>query len=184
MVAYMTNYYKLLTWIIMDGTLVDDAKYHPNKKTKRIQFKLSKKRKIYTLTTLLNDLGIDFTIKKATMSKYNKLQPYMIRIYRQPAIDLYTALEGRKEFNHMWLDTLNYNELKSILEATSVTDGTPHGNQTYWTTTNYNDVVFMQKACELFKVNFKIICKVDKQSGFTKNCKQQYLCAFPLPKFL
>ncbi len=84
------DYLKLLTWVVCDGCMFSSSQ---NKK--RIQFKLSKQRKIKNLKGLLDKMKIPYTFKKATKSGLNKLQPYMIRIYGKEARKIFKLFNGK-----------------------------------------------------------------------------------------
>lgn len=71
---------------------------------KRIQFKLSKQRKIDSLCSLLDTLSIPYTKAEATKSGLNILQPYVIRIYGEHAQNLISKLGEVKEIPFILLD--------------------------------------------------------------------------------
>lgn len=164
---------KLLTHVIMDGTIIDYSKYSANSKKKTIQFKLSKERKIKELQKLLDTLDIPYTIKPATKSKCNKLQPYLIRVYSDYARSILSKLNNKKEFPKEWID-LSKEQLQACLETISITDGTKTTG-IIWRSTNKNNVDVIQQACVTNDMLFKYKTYTNK-SGF-KNGKEQYICS-------
>lgn len=172
-VAIDDNMLRLLVWVIMDGTMVDYSKYTPNSKKKRIQFKLSKQRKIDSLCKLLDDMGYPYTIKEATKCGENKLQPYYIRIYSDWARTIWNALDGKKEIPSEWRN-LSLGQSIVFFETLSVTDGTiveHNGNNPLsWTTTSKHDLDVVQEIC----VKNNKYCKFSTRtrSGFTASIKK------------
>lgn len=169
------NFIRLLTWIICDATIVSDKKY---KNKKRIQFHLSKQRKIDTIECLLNDMDISYT-KRMYDKKENRLQDYFINIYGKNALCLYTMLSGVKEFPQEWRN-LNEKQLSICLDTIAQADGYIRNkdatfSRIQWITTNKNDVDIISQAC--IKNNYLFKYSIgDNRSGFTKNCKRQYVC--------
>jgi len=166
---------KLLTWVVCDGTIVNNSKYQPNSKKIRIQFKLSKERKIKSLKGLLNKLNIPFTYKLCKKTGINKLQPYYIRIYGDYSKEIYRLLKGIKQFPSEFRN-LNKKQLLVVLSTLSITDGSKHYSKFQWTTINKNDVDIIQEACIKNELIFAYTLK-NKKSGF-KNGKQQYHCKY------
>jgi hypothetical protein len=127
---------QLLTWIIADGTIVDLSKYakDPTKSfQKRIQFKLSKTRKIVSLISLLNDMGIPYKVTKVKKSGENKLDPYLIKIYGEPARNIFSKLDGIKKIPESW-ENLSYEQMIVFLKTLEQTDGYRSINRLYWST--------------------------------------------------
>ena len=115
-VEITNNMIRLLTWIVMDGTLVR----YSDKKT-RVQFKLSKERKIERLETLLLEMGVPYTKRMCKKYGVNKLQPYYIRIYGEYSLMLHKILEDKKQLPNSWRN-LSEEQVKVLLEELSVTD--------------------------------------------------------------
>lgn len=162
------DYMKLLTWVIMDGTIVRSSE----KKT-RAQFKLSKELKISKLENLLNSLNIPYTKRVCKKHGINKLQPYYIRIYGEYSLRVHEALGGVKQIPSDWMN-MSKEETDAVVESIMDTDGYKEINKIYWTTTNKNDAEIMQIACVLNGYAFKFKL-VENKIGF-ENSKAQYLC--------
>ena len=159
---------KLLTWIITDC-----ERYKTTNTKIRIQWKLSKQRKIDELCGLLDRLNIRYTFRKATKSGCNKLQPYMIRIYGKLPRVIYRYLKGKKQFPEHF-KYLNTEQLEALLSTLEKTDGYKHYNHISWVTTNKNDVDVVQLACIFNNIPCKFVKTNEMQSGFKKNAKLQY----------
>lgn len=162
---------RLITWIIMDGSLVfrDDRPHH-------IQFKLSKERKIHSLTELLNSMSVKYTIQKASMSGINKLQPYMIRIYKDSK-KYFKLLNNKKQFPSRFVD-LSSEQLREVLKTITITDGSKAYSHYNWTTTSKIDLDIIMQASITNNIYFKYT-KGFNHSGF-KNGKLQYRASFYL----
>jgi len=164
---------RILTWIIMDGTIIDYSKYNNKSKKVTIQFKLSKELKIERLKSLLNSLDVPFTYKKAIMSGVNKLQPYYIRIYGDEARRLFYLLDKIKQIPSSWRD-MNNHQLNIFLEELLNTDGSKCFNHISWTSINKNNVDIIQECCIKNNISFSYSEKTNA-SGFP-NGKLQYHC--------
>lgn len=142
---------RLIVWLVCDGTVVDYATYtckseKPSKKC-RIQFKLSKQRKIDALINLLNRLNINFSLLPATKSNKNILQPYYIRLYGNNACMLWNLVGKVKQFPD-WFKYLNPNQFKVFLEELSITDGHKNNwNHIIWKSINKHDIDLVQEMC-------------------------------------
>ncbi len=170
------NWIRLLVWVIMDGTLVDLSKYAKDKEKsikRRVQFKLSRKEKIENISNLLDCMNIPYTIKKATMSGVNKLQPYIIRIYGDYARKIFTLLNNVKRFPLSWKN-VDKRQLHIILQTIILTDGTKLNGTIVWRTIDKNNVDILQESCIKNNYIFKFHIMTDG-SGFKKNCRQ-YIC--------
>lgn len=161
-------YLKLITWVIMDGTIVRSSE----RKT-RVQFKLSKERKIECLEKLLTELSIPYTKRLCKKTGINKLQPYYIRIYGEYSLGIHTYLNNIKQIPKDWVN-INKVELNAVLEAMLETDASRCGNKITWHSCSLNDVEVMQKACIVNGISFNIKEK-DNASGFN-NGRLQYVC--------
>lgn len=153
---YNNNEIKLITWICTDGCIVFSKP--------RIQFKLSYPEKIQALKDLLEEAKIPYTIKKATMSGVNKLQPFLIRIYGEAAkkiIGKYFS-SGKKEFPHNFKD-LNKEQLRVLLNTIVQTDGAKKENRIYFYSSNIHNLDIIQENC----VKNNLSCRIDEgRSGF------------------
>lgn len=170
---------KLLTWIIMDGTIVDEKKCHPSSNKIRIQFKLSKKKKINNLLKLLKNIDVKHTFRKATKSGLNILQPYYIRIYGDDARKFYKLLDYKKEIPQSWRN-LNYKQTEAVLKTITRTDGSKVNSKYIWKTVNKRDLDMIEFLCITQGFVYKEI-KHKLTSGF-KNSKKQYGLYFFLNK--
>ena len=165
---YTDNWLRLLTWVIMDGTVVS-REYSLN--YKRIQFKLSKERKIEQLRALLEEIDIPYTFRLAAMSSSNKLQPYYITIYGDSAREIASKLGDVKQIPFDFIE-LSRKQLDVVLSSIIDTDGTKSFNHINWRTTSKHDAEIIQLMC----VTNGIACKikeVNNASGFA-NGKLQY----------
>ncbi len=164
---FTDDYLRFLVWVICDGCL-----YSSSENKKRIQFKLSKKRKIDRLRGILEKLNISYTFKKATMSGINKLQPYLIRIYGEEARKVFKFLNGKKQFPNSFKN-ISKIQSKIFLEELQITDGHTLDSGTIRVTTiNKKDADLIQ----IIMITNGYSCSVVKggRSGF-KNGKPQYL---------
>lgn len=166
------DWIKLLTWVVMDGTIVDDRKYNENSIKRRIQFKLSKKEKINSLKNLLNNMNIKYTFKECKKSKFNKLQPYYIRIYGDDARSIFNLLNDKKELPKEWA-FMNRSQLNVFLKTLIKTDGCRVYNHINWFTTNKHNLNIVQQTCLQNNINCYYTEKCDR-SGF-ENGKLQYI---------
>lgn len=162
------GYMKLLTWVIMDGTIV-----RVSEKKTRVQFKLSKESKIIKLEKLLASLNIPYTKRLCKKYGINNLQPYYIRIYGEHSLKIHEHLDGVKQIPNSWAN-MSREEVEAVVESILDTDGNKQYNKIYWTTTSKNDVEVMQRACVLSGYAFRFRTS-DTRSGFS-NAKLQYQC--------
>lgn len=182
--SYTTNKLKinydelaLLTWVIMDGTIINYNKYNPKSKKVRVQFKLARNDKIEKLRKLLNKMGIEYTFKEATKSGVNKLQPYYIRIYGEYARKINTLLNNRKQIPEDW-KSLNKKQTEIVLKNIIDTDGGVERSRYYWKTTSLNNLNIITFLCA--KHGYIYNWRKEGYSGFTKNGKIQYRMNFYL----
>jgi hypothetical protein len=171
--ALNNDWLEVLTCVVMDGTIIDRSKYQDTV-AKRIQFKISKPEKIEYIKSVLDKAGIEYTFKPATMSPSNKLQPYYIRIYGEPARKIFKMLNGVKELPFYYSD-MDSGEFYRFIKCLEQTDGyRPNKNTIDWTTTSKSDVDIIQMAATLN--GYLFIYKEVYGSGF-KNGKLQYHCS-------
>lgn len=145
---------RLITWVVCDGTLVDNRKYISNSTKRRVQFKLSKKRKIDELTALLKRISIPYTIKPATMSSGNVLQPYLIRIYGDWARKIFEMLDGKKQFPKSFMG-LSKEQVMVVLDTIAITDGCRRAKSIEWSSINKHNIDVIQVACIANGIPFK-----------------------------
>lgn len=157
---FTPNEIKLLTWVVTDGCLVND-KHLPNKV--RIQFKLSKPKKIEALKELLDKIGINYTYKLCKKTGLNKLQPYYIRIYGEPARTIRDMLNNKKQFPDEFRN-LTGEHFKAFIDTIIITDGYQKEARNYFFSTNQHDIDIVQEVCT--KNGYATKVKVECRSGF------------------
>jgi len=157
---------------IMDGCLVLDSKYNPKSKKVRLQFKISKQRKIDRLIDILDRLEVNHTLRECKKTGVNILQPYYIRIYGDAAKDMASILGHKKEMP-TWFKELSKRQVEIVLDEIEQTDGHKHDGGIAWTTTSVNDANIIQEICHLNGIVANRVLKDSSHSGF-KNGKQQY----------
>ena len=170
-VDFTDNELKLITWIIMDATVVDRSK-RENTDAKRIQFKLSKKRKIEDLCFLLKEMKIPYTLKPATKSGDNVLQPYLIRIYGKEAKKYFKIVTKNKVFPRDFKN-LNLEQFKVVLDVIAKTDGQKvSSNKITWKTINKHNADIIQESA----IKNGYLCSINEKQGVSgfKNGKTQY----------
>ena len=167
-IPFSDDYLRFLIWVICDGCI-----YSSSENKKRIQFKLSKKRKIERLQEILGKLNIPYTFQKATMSGLNKLQPFMIRIYGEEARKVFKILNRQKQFPNSFKN-MSKSQSKIFLEELMVTDGyTDKYGKVKIHTINKSDAELIQ----IIMITNGVSCSIKEKkfgSGF-KNGKLQYL---------
>ena len=171
------NYLKLLVNIICDATLVDNRKYNPNSIKRRIQFKISKERKIEHLESLLTDLNIPYSKKLCKKTGVNILQPYYIRIYGQSARDIFEDLNDSKKFPSFF-KSLSHRQLQLVLEELAITDGYQKDNGVSITTTSKEDADMLLECFITNGFDCKYTERDASSSGFA-NGKNQYHLRIP-----
>jgi hypothetical protein len=159
---------EVLTWLITDGCL-----FSSSEGKKRLQWKLSKPRKIDALEKVLNKYEIPYTKRVCKKTGINKLQPYYIRVYGEYARKVFRWLDGVKEYPAVFT-TMNRRQCEKFIEVLEITDGSRSKNTVQMTTVNRKDADTVQTCMVLNG----IACSVDdmgiKKSGF-KNGKVQYM---------
>ena len=167
------NMLKLITWIICDGTLCNSNKNKPELSPKlRVQFKISKINKINTLTQLLKDMDIKYTIKPATKCNQNKLQPYLIRICGDMAKNLFKILNNNKKFPN-YFKQLSERQCSIVLDTISKTDGSVANNRILFYTGDIVNLNIINEMCIKNGYSFKYSKNI---SGFNKD-KFSYKCS-------
>ena len=166
------NFIRLLTWFIMDGTLVDSSIKNPKHTKCRLQWKLSKTRKIERLRKLLDDMKIQYTFREATKGGCNVLQPYYITIYGDYARLVSQYLDKKKELPTKMIQQ-GCAQFDAFLETLEETDGSPLNGGVSWTTISKNDVDVVQQWAT--NCGHECSYKLVKKSGGFKNAKQQYI---------
>lgn len=171
-VQFNDDIVRLITCVVMDGTIVDRSKYG-NTDAKRIQFKISKPEKITYIRSVLDRLNVKYTFKKATKSKTNKLQPYYIRIYGDYARTIFDMVGSDKQLPEEFVN-LSGSNFDAFIDALENTDAhRPNGNSISWSTTSKNELDLVQVMC----IHNGWHCSTrydDNRSGFGKG-KRQYV---------
>jgi DNA repair exonuclease SbcCD nuclease subunit len=108
---------RLLVWVIADGCLV-----YCKDKPKRVQFKLSKERKLSALTALLSGMGYKYTYKVCKKVGINVLQPFYIRIYGDYARAIFSLLGGEKNIPRFFR-LLSARQVQLVFDTYEITDG-------------------------------------------------------------
>lgn len=161
---------RLLVNIVCDATLV--TLYETKTPKRRVQFKLSKERKIENLTGILNRLGVEYTIRKANKSGINILQPYYICIYKRQYVDaIFDLLNGIKEFPKWFLE-FSQRQTKIVYEELGITDGSFKDSSLYLISVNKSDIDLLQILFLRNGIKTKIT-PINNGTGFA-NGKQQY----------
>ncbi len=161
---------RTLVWTVCDGTVVLREKY-----VHRIQFKLSKPRKIERLRAVLEAAEIPYTFKPATMSGLNKLQPFYIRIYGVWAAQIWALLGGHKLFDTRWRN-VGKRQWDVILPELVHTDGSQVYNHVVLSTVDRESAENLQ----ILSILSGAPCKIDERenrSGFGGD-RLQYLLSF------
>lgn len=161
---------RLIVWCVMDGCV----RKEPTGAKCRVQFKLSKERKLAALREILDRMGIAYTDKECKKCGINKLQPRYIRFYGDAARRVhYDLLNGVKRLPK-WFVYLSERQVRIVLDELVGTDASLQYNHISWTSTNKWDVEIIQTACFLNGIP----CKFKEHhnaSGFA-NGKLQYKC--------
>lgn len=161
---------KLLVNVVADGCLVLDKKYADKKM--RVQFKLSKEKKIANVKEILDEVGYKYSFKVCKKTGLNKLQPYYIRFYGSAAQEVYNLLSGKKEFPQFFAK-LSKRQAEIVYDQVMLTDGTEKDNGVFWSTTCKNDIDVIHQMCILNGLYFISYGAFANESGFT-NGKIQY----------
>jgi len=163
---------QLLTWVVCDGTIVDESKYGKKAGNYRIQFKISKQRKIDEIKRILDELEINYTFKECKKTGLNKLQPYYIRIYGHYARSIAAMLNHTKQFPE-YFRSLSKRQAIVFYNSLISSDGHLHDGGMCLTTVNKNDADII---LDVFSSN-GFMCHYNKRSasnsGF-ENGKEQY----------
>lgn len=189
------NLLRLLVWVVTDATIVlydktlqkytqeelEQYKLHQSKT--RIQFHLSKERKINELCNLLKAMKYDYTFSKGKKEAIQKLQPVYIRMYSDNARKIVKLLDFKKEFPS-WFLNLSKRQINIVLETLAITDGKyytdPHTKiarkyHITWGHTNKNDTDILQAMCIKHGYVFKYKV-INKPITFGKTNKTVYWC--------
>ncbi len=161
---------KLLVNVVADGCLVLDKKYADKKM--RVQFKLSKEKKIANIKEILDEVGYKYSFKICKKTGLNKLQPYYIRFYGSSAQEIYNLLGGKKEFPQFFAK-LSKRQAEIVYDQVMLTDGTEKDNGVFWSTTCKNDIDVIHQMCILNGLYFISYGAFVNESGFA-NGKIQY----------
>jgi predicted phosphodiesterase len=162
---------KLINFVLSDSTIV----FKENKLGKylsRIQFKLSKTRKIKELCFLLESLGIKYTKQPCKKSGINKLDPFYIRIYGVEAREIYDNLLLKAKQIPDYFRLLSVRQKRVFLDYFSLTDGNLDDNNATVITTINEDLA--KKILELCLLAGYDCYYQNKESSGFKNGKTQY----------
>ena len=161
------NEVRLLTWVVTDGCIVSYSD-----KKKRIQFKLSKPRKIEALKELLEEMNIKYTFRLCKKYGINKLQPYYIRIYGEDARRIFNLLNGKKQFPQEFKN-LTGEHFEAFINTIVITDGYRKEQRNYFLSINDNELDILQEAC--IKNGYATKIDVESTSGFDSKNKTKRL---------
>ena len=162
---------ELITWVVTDGCIVQDKRL-PNKK--RIQFKLSKPRKIEALKELLDRLEIKYSYTLCKKTGLNKLQPYYIRVYGEYARDIFKLLDNKKQFPKGFRN-LQGEQFEKLIQTIVITDGSTCDKRNYFYNSNKSDIDIVQEAC--IKNGYAAKVTVELDGGFV-SAKPRYVLMF------
>ena len=163
------NELKLVTWIITDGTIVDNRKYNQSSMKRRIQFKLSREDKISKITSLLNDLNIEYTITKCGEKRENRKQVYVIRIYGETARYYCDTILNNSKHYPDFFRLLSRRQALIVLNELINTDGTIVSSVKYnFSCIEKKDVDIIQEMCIKNGISCTIRTK-NNSAGFNKN---------------
>jgi len=171
------DYLRLLTWTVMDGTTLVNRK---GSNGMRVQFKLSKQRKIDELKAVLDRLDIPYTFKVTTKSGCNVLQPYVFRIYSKYANEIceHVGLGKDKKFPS-WFASMPKRQLDIVLDTIAKTDGRYNSETSiYWSSSTKWDIDIIQRACLYngYSLSFR---EQTFRTGFKKT-RPNYACMINL----
>lgn len=174
-IGYTDNELRFITQIVTDATIVHKSKYNVVNKEKdswRIQFKLSKKRKIERLTSLLDKMNIPYTLRSCQKTGDNVLQPFYIRIYGEIATKYCKEiLKGVKQFPTMFKD-LSEKQLNIVLDEIEVTDGTKRLYGIEWSTISLHNINVIQESC----IKNNVTCRFTTREKKCKNHNDLHTC--------
>jgi hypothetical protein len=173
---HSSEWLRVLTWVIMDGCIVNLKKYDANTTKARIQFKLSVPRKIEALKALLDKAEIKYTFGLCKKTGVNKLQPYYIRIYGDDARSIISGLDGEKRIPARWA-LLPRSHFQTVIAAIAETDGAKCYQHTKWTTTDKRNADVMQQWAIHCGCDFSMRAAKPNPKAFP-NGKQQWACKF------
>ena len=167
-VGLSNNYIRFLVWCFTDGCM-----YKSGHDKVRIQFKLSKQRKLERLQDVLNACEIDYTLKPCKKYGINKLKPYYIRIYGSDALEVFDLLSEDKLLPP-WITSLDKEQVDVFFDELLQTDGHQHYRQNSFSTTNKHNADMIQL---LAVINGRHCCIEEKRraSGFVSGKLQYHL---------
>ena len=164
---YSLDEIDLINWIVCDGAVVYRNKKDGTSYPHHLQFKLSREDKIQNLETLLQKMNIPYTKKAAALSKYNKLQPYYIRVYSDFAKKFGNIVGKTKKYPNAF-KFLNKSQVLRLYKSLINTDGNIQSQRLILTTVDYENLNTLTQA---FVTNGYCcnIVKKDNRKGFGKN---------------
>jgi hypothetical protein len=138
---------RLMTWVVTDGTTLLN---HKEKKNYRVQFKLSKPRKIEALTELLNRMEVPYTIRDCKQEAGQTMQPKCIRIYSKWAKTLVECVGlGREKGFPEWVKYLSKRQLDIVMDTLAITDGCIVENSLQFSSSNKNNIDLIHFAATI-----------------------------------
>lgn len=158
---------RFIVQIVMDGTLVKRSDNNF-----RIQFKLSKSRKIERLKTILHNLNINYTLREATRSEHNILVPYYICIYSTAAKYYFNKYFKNGKTFPDFFKYLNKEQLMVVIDEISNTDGSSYPSYISLSGVDKNNINIIQEACIYNNIDTHFSERIN--AGGFKNSKPQY----------
>lgn len=165
------DWIRLLTWVVMDGCIVNLTRYNPKTTKARVQFKLSEDRKIRTLRALLDRMGLRYTFRLCKKCGVNKLQQYYIRLYGDDAREIVRRLDGVKQIPARWA-SLPASNLATFLETIPETDGCVVNRHLSWCTISENNRDVVQAWC--VRNGWDCAWRVGRDASGFENAKPQF----------
>ena len=171
-----TDYLKLITAIIMDGTWVDYNIANPNSQKARIQFHLKRKDKIEFIKTLIEACGIKYT------ERYYEDECF-ICFYSKDARDVINFLNKEKCFPKYFCN-MSEEQFEEVLSVMLKTDATLEKNgRIKWRTVDNQNYDVISALCAKF--GYSINVTRGDYSGYNDyNTKEQMICGIKKDKKL
>lgn len=192
--VYSPDEVALITWVVTDACIVQDKSCEKNKK--RIQFKLSKPRKIEALKELLDRMEIKYSFRECKKTGFNKLQPYYIRIYGEDARRIFDLLDDNKKQFPKAFRNLQGAAFNSLINTIVITDGSSKDARNYFYSSNKSDIDIIQEVCIKNGYATKIVTKYEHgfknsqptmvlmfQTNYKYGAKQQSIKKIPYNDF-
>ncbi len=164
---------RVLVWTCMDGTI---AGHRKSDRSYRIQFKLSKERKIQRLSEILTSWGASFTVREQKKAGANILTPYYIRFYADWSREIVKYVGREKNLPDFFLQ-LSRRQVEIVLRELVETDGTQILNTIRWSSANKQHVDVMQAMLtqNSYRMWYKVVPK-ETGGGFA-NRADLFVCS-------